>query len=332
MAIETGVPHGRYATVALADDRIRLELVPELGAKVVSLVDLESGRDWLTHGEPPPWAGDADAAFGGPVAYGWDECLPTISPCPDPVFGGMLRDHGDLWGRPTRVDVSDGLLDAAWDGLRWPFHLRRRLRLSGPGEAPAVVAAYELQNRGLQPLPLLWSMHPLLALGPGSRLHLVGLDGGLRLDHQVGLDLEGAHEAVDWPVARTTDGESVRLDEVRGPEARQALKLYGKPAISSRAAAETTDGSWLGFEWDVAAAPYVGLWLDHGGWPPDRPSPQVGIEPSTAGVDDLTVAIARGEAVELPPRGRLTWTVRLELGREAGSLEAFLGARPAAAG
>ena len=95
--------------IRLENAALRLDCLPAIGARIVALVDRTTGRDWLTTGRPPVdptiWAGD-DAVFGGDQAFGWDECLPTIARCPDPLdpTGPALRDHGDAWGRPTAVE------------------------------------------------------------------------------------------------------------------------------------------------------------------------------------------------------------------------------------
>ena len=74
-------------------------------------------RTWL--------AGEAEeAAFTGERAFGWDECLPTVAPCADPLDPGgpSLRDHGDGWGRSSEVSrlAATAAVPAgvrlAWDG------------------------------------------------------------------------------------------------------------------------------------------------------------------------------------------------------------------------
>ena len=106
---------GRWPAQRLASSRVAMLLVPALGARVVSLMDIRSGREWLVQGEPlseqqaQEWSAE-DAVFGGQVSFGWDECLPTVAPCPDPLEprAAPLRDHGDQWGRATETVWHDG--------------------------------------------------------------------------------------------------------------------------------------------------------------------------------------------------------------------------------
>src|SRR5438128_46346 len=82
---------------------VRANVLPERGAMVASLVDLESGREWLDQpAEGPDRDAGLDAVYGGREACGWDECFPTVNPVPypEPPWEGVpLADHGELWSR-----------------------------------------------------------------------------------------------------------------------------------------------------------------------------------------------------------------------------------------
>jgi hypothetical protein len=187
--------------------------------------------------------------------------------------------------------------------------LHRSLHLEGP----AVVARYRLGVEGERPLPVLWSMHALLALEPGARIVIEPADRA-RLTHHAGLGLAADLAEVDWPDAPTLDGGTVALDVVRGVEAGQAAKLYLSAASLRSVAARGADGAELRFDWDRAFAPAVGIWLDYGGWPPGEPGRhQVAIEPTTSPDDDLGAALANDRAHVVEPGTPLEWTVRLEL-------------------
>ena len=52
-------------------EAIRAEVEPAFGARVTSLVDRRTGRDWLVPGAAVP-----GGAYGAAQAVGWDECFP----------------------------------------------------------------------------------------------------------------------------------------------------------------------------------------------------------------------------------------------------------------
>src|ERR1700733_13978915 len=73
--------YGGFAAVVYSNDDISITCVPELGAKVVSLVDLGAGYEWLTVPDDglrrPSSLNDAWQEYD---KSGWDECFPGVSP------------------------------------------------------------------------------------------------------------------------------------------------------------------------------------------------------------------------------------------------------------
>ena len=298
---------GDFDVVTLDNDAIRLACVPALGGRIVSLLDRRTRREWLVQGEPPSadeaaaWARD-DAAFGGREAFGWDECLPTVTPCADPLdpAGPSLRDHGDQWGRPTVVSLHGDHLMSLWPSGRWPFRFERTIALEGS----AVVVGYRLTNDGDRLLPFLWSMHPLIDLAPAERIEL---PAGTRLSMPFATGRGLSAGEVTWP-------GSVDLSVARTVEARMAAKLYADPRPAGAIRAWAQDGSSIAFEWGGPVASALGLWLSDGGWPLDGPGVrQRAIEPTTSSHDRLTDAIDARRAVTVHPGDSVAWSVRIVL-------------------
>jgi hypothetical protein len=300
--------HG-WSAIRLADAAVSVVVVPELGGRVVSLRDERSGRQWLMQGRPPDpdeartWRRE-DAVFAGRVSFGWDECLPTVAPCDDPLDADapQLRDHGDLWGRPTEVRSDPGAITTTWTPPRWAYRFTRGLSLEPGG---IVRADYELVSCMDRPAPVLWSMHPTVALEPGSTIELPGVDQ-VRLTWTTGSSLAAA-DVIGWPMP--TPPSVVDLGRVRAADG-SAAKLYASGAAVGRFRA--VDGDVLEVTWDRSLIPALGVWLDYGGWPPvGPPVEQVALEPTSSPDDDLGDAIAHDRAWSLPGNGVLRWWVRL---------------------
>ncbi len=108
-------------------------------------------------GDAPAWSGP-DAVYGGDAAFGWDECLPTVAPCPDPAdpagaaAPGPRRPLGTAGRRPDARAPSWPRRGTSRRrvGRVGPYRFTRRLRLDGP----RVIAEYELENRGAGELPV----------------------------------------------------------------------------------------------------------------------------------------------------------------------------------
>src|SRR5438128_9495905 len=106
----------------LENDELRVEVLPERGAMVASLVERATGREWL---DQPPTGPERSArlgdVYGGAEACGWDECFPTVNPVayPEPPWqGAPLADHGELWSRPWSWERTDDTVVTRIEGAR----------------------------------------------------------------------------------------------------------------------------------------------------------------------------------------------------------------------
>ena len=90
-------------TIVLTSDTLRLEILPECGGKIRSLVDLRSGCEWMwenpTLPQRRPEYGQKYETFLD--TGGWDELFPTVAPCE--IEGISVPDHGDLVSLPWEV-------------------------------------------------------------------------------------------------------------------------------------------------------------------------------------------------------------------------------------
>lgn len=306
--------------VELVSADIRLLVVPAQGGRVVSLEDRRSGREWLVQDSSSDgpdaiesWAG-SDAVYSGARAFGWDECLPTVARCPDPLepMSSLLRDHGDGWGRPVDIEMVAAEPQSMAPGVRtaWSipdrYRFERILRL----DRHIIRADYRLTSLGPD-LPFLWSMHPLLALDAGARLAIGRLDE-VTVTSETGLDLATRGGLAGWPVAERREGGTIDLSEIQGVDASIALKAYAD-APSGLVIAYQPDGSGLVIDWDRRAAPALGVWIDAGGWPVGEARHQVALEPTTAPFDDLTAALAAGRAAWVRPGRDVRWWTTMSL-------------------
>jgi len=304
---------GAYPAVRLSSEMVELLTVAEVGARVVSLRDLHRDREWLLGGEPPSeaeatrWSSE-DVVFSGRESFGWDECLPSVAVCVDPLDADSppLRDHGDQWGRAAylAVDHAAGAVEHTWVAPRWSYRLTRRLSF---GDQRTVLASYQLMSLAERPLPILWSQHPVFHLEPGTRLELPGVATAWRTS-QLGIELP---EETSWPSVRTVHGRWLDLSTVH-TALGWAAKLYAQAREPVTAVAQ--GGARLTIDWDREFAPLLGIWLSYGGWPADsQPREQVALEPTTSAHDDLASAQTAGQERILGPGEERSWWVSMTL-------------------
>ncbi len=244
----------------LRNEDVELAVVPELGAKIISLKNLRTGREWLWH----PTDGlqlfknrAGDEFFTSPLA-GIDECLPTIEACT--WQGRELPDHGEVWNLPWQVDErawGNGILKTKVRLKLSPFDFERTIELRGSN----IFMDYCLHNLGADEENFVWAMHPLLRLETDDQLELP----------------ESTHRLLNgeaWVDALTTEI----------PE-KNCSKIFARPVSEGRAAiSNKSKGDRLEFSWDPAENNALGLWLTRGGWHGHH---HFSIEPTNADTDSL---------------------------------------------
>jgi Aldose 1-epimerase len=307
-----------FQRVVLQNRALRAVILPELGGKITSLVNLKTGREFfLQHPDRPL----RRARYGDPIGdydiSGFDECLPTVSQClyPDPPFAGVtMPDHGEVWSCPWRYQIQREQLMLEVAGIRLPYLLRRTTRLTGSG----LDLEYEITNTGSQPFKYLWSAHPLLTVQAGAQIVLPAEVSEVLVDYSAG-NRFAIGKTIAWPHASTTGGKSVALNHIFGPQQRTADKLFtprltqGYCGLRFPATAEA-----IVFRFDPQLVPFVGIWICQGGFPSDGPPEfTVALEPCGGRPDSLATAIARGECPELLAHATHRWKLQIEIESEA---------------
>lgn len=306
--------------VRVASPLLSLALMPELGGKISSLRDLRSGREWLWRHPRLPYARvPADASYVREAdTGGWDECFPTVAPCPYPAApwaGAPIPDHGELWSQPVRltlrVEHEAVTLVTTWQGGRLPYCFERRLTLAA-GSA-RLRCDYSVRNTARAPLPFIWCAHPLLAIEPGMRVRLPA-DARFNVWAASPPGLVGADAGLPFPPAARAGGRQIDLDPLPA-DPGVALKLWSDPLSEGWAAVEARDGA-LRMAWDVERLPQVALWMNLGAWAADGGAPyyNLGLEPCIGAQDSLAEAVAeRNLYATVPPRATRSWWLEVEL-------------------
>ncbi|HHY50746.1 MAG TPA: aldose 1-epimerase [Alphaproteobacteria bacterium] len=289
------------APLRIENDALAVTVAPHYGARVTSLIDKATGRDWLYPGEESPETGE-DAVYGAATAVGWDECFPTVSvwDAGATAWGRRLRDHGDLWGRPWSIEDRSPTKLAASVQQPGAFRFARTLFLRGR----TLHARYSVTNTGEVPLPYLWAQHALLAVAPGER---IDLPGGSAVSAAF-LFRDGEHipaTTLAWPQA---GGIDFPLDTVQPAAACFAGKFYVSGCERPLVSVGSAERGWLDIGWNETELGYLGLWLTYGGW---HGVHHLAIEPTSAPADHLGQALERGQAVIVPPGARRNWSITL---------------------
>lgn len=276
-----------FEVYVLSNEDVELAVVPELGAKIISLKDLRTDREWMWHPPGPLrlFQNVPGDAFSQSPLTGADECLPTISPCN--WHGRELPDHGEVWNLPWKTDpdaLENGILKTTIRLEITPFDFERVIELRGN----EIQISYQLHNRGTAAEHYVWAIHPLLCLQAGDHLELPASTRAL-------------FNGQPWP--------DTLVSAI--PE-RASAKVFARPVSEGLAAiGNSITGERLEFAWSPAENDTLGLWLTRGGWHGHH---HFAIEPTNADCDMLALAAAKGRCGVLAAGDVSTWQLRLRLG------------------
>lgn len=294
--------------ITIENDAVSIEVWPQFGGKVSSVIDKADGFDLLfsypTEFPPGP---QYDSAYNKTWYAGWDECFPAIIPCKyvrHPYEGISVPDHGELWGLPTvAVPTKDGIT-CVWHGLRFGYRLTRKLYLDGA----SVVAEYTLVNLAPFDFHFVWAQHPILTLALPAKIGFEpGASRAFRFSHAGGA--VPVDQPFEWPVL---DGGLDLSSPADLPDGA-TWKVFSQEPISSPITVRyPTRGRTLKIEYasDSSLAAYWGLWINTGGWGGHR---HFAIEPSTGRFDQVDRALRDGSAGLVGPSGRVDWATRWSL-------------------
>jgi len=296
-----------FPALALEGESLRVIIVPDLGAKIVSLYDQLHGREWLVPSIREVKQTIYGAVFTDQDMSGWDEMLPTIIACE--WDGAQLPDHGEVWSIPWKLESMESCLTLSVEGISFPYHFVRSALLVAPD---TLELRYSLTNTGQKELPYMWTAHPQFLVDEHTRIifptEVTQVVNVIDDDPVWGK----AGELVSWPEAISGTGQVWQLDRVRSVENHTCRKIYTLPqqSVSWAALVDEHLGCQLRLEWSSDFAPYLGLWIDEGTY---NTAPVAALEPSNGYYDSLERAVQNQMIPWLKPGQEVIWAMQVKL-------------------
>src|SRR5665647_2081895 len=97
-------------SVVLESTRIRAEFIPDPGGKMVSLINKETGYEYLVQRKNEIYSDQPfDGVFVKGECSGFDDMFPTIDVCSyenEPWKGVKMADHGEVLSLPWAVSYT----------------------------------------------------------------------------------------------------------------------------------------------------------------------------------------------------------------------------------
>lgn len=303
-------PYKGIAAVTIENEVLQLTVLPELGAKIASLIYKPQNFEVFFQPADNEYRLSSYAAnFADYDTAGADEMYPTIDACTYPYegyTGTSLPDHGDLWSIPWRVLTTDKQLLAQVSGPSLPYEFTRRITLVNN----QVHLQYQLKNCGDIPLYGIWAFHGLTACDESSQIILPGTDRVVNVHNSDLLGPAGTKHS--FPEAVSLAGDTCRIDRIRPRASNTTAKFYIDGKNRRGKAALTLNHNRLLYQllFPADCIPYLGVWVNQGGFKGEY---NCALEPTNGFYDSLVTTQQLGSLAPVAPGNVLAWYLIINL-------------------
>jgi len=255
MKVTRGLSVDSIPIIRLESSSLQVDVAPEVGGRVVSLVEKSTGHEFLWRNAGLKLERMAPHSAYDPNFYGGiDELIPNDMP--EHLNGVDSPDHGELW--TTALSYASSEDELTLKGTLPLCGLAYERRLSLREGSPHIDIAYRIHNPTAQRRKFLWKLHAALAIAPGDRVLCPA--GTARV-----VDLEWSRwhtlEAFGWPVV---EGQRADLIPVKDGTV-DFLFLYDL-AEGSMAWQSAAGDLTFAYTFDSAIFPYAWYFASYGGF------------------------------------------------------------------
>ena len=295
--IDTDWQYRGLQVVRIENENIRLDVLPEVGAKIYNFVHKASNKNLLWHNpRVPPERAVYGSLFDDHWAGGWDELLPNDVPFKIPS-GETLPDHGEVWSQASEWRVVEESGDAVavrfvTHGRILPTRFEKTISLHAGESFCSVQYAYI--NLGAAPIDFLWNICCPFEISSATRLDIPARRGIIEATDPWNTLKFNPGTEYEWPYAVTPAGERVDF-RTMPPEEAGVTDFQYLPNLASGWFAVTDADAQVGFGmvFPTDVIPHLSLFRSVGGW---RGQHLVSVEPSVGYPYDLAVAKENGTA------------------------------------
>lgn len=267
---------------------LTVAVVPQLGGRIVSLRDNRTRREWLSQGAPDPRP--YGSSYTDRLVYGWDEMVPTITPC---AFAGQeIPDHGEVWSVPwDAMAASPDCIALEVACRRTPLRLRRTVSALSTG---GLRLDYTMRNDGEAAHPLYWAAHPMFAVSRDAVIDIGKPPARVSVARAVGPDRQEPWGRFASYLRELGPGDYGKTWlHLAGDQPTDIAIVDGVARLTMRVFPPIRD---------------VALFVDPGTF---GPGPCLALEPATAAYDSLAEAAHDPSTPLLAPGETASWWLEL---------------------
>ena len=306
------ISHSRYKnknSIVLQSAKIRAEFLPGQGGKMASLINRETGYEYLIQRPDEIYRDQPfDGTFVEGECSGYDDMFPTIDVCHyenDPWKGVKMADHGEVWALPWDCTEGHGTLNMSVNGVRFPYKMEKTISFVSDD---ILRLDYSLSNLSSFDFEFLWAGHLMINIEEGTE---VKVPDDCREAVTVLTNGEGKFgDIINWPHFKDKDGNPYMGDVSRSKEALGFEKYYFNNRLAEGWCELKYPGNInkLKISFPVDTVPYLGILMNEGGWDDLY---NIIIEPCTICYDRPDVARRYGQVSRVEAMGKYEWYVEI---------------------
>ena len=303
--------------IRLNTEQFSVTVAPQLGGKITSLINRKTRREFISRTNISYRLRTYGDHFEDYERDGADECFPTVGPGPFPVFpweGIRVPDHGEVWTLPWEYQIKGERLHMWARGVRLPYTFERRISFEtlARQEKPYIRLSYRVKNESPYDMPFVYAFHPLFRAETRTRILIP--QGTDMVTYSSTEDRLGPPMTKHrWPhVTDLTLDKVYDRSAIRSSRNKEAEKLFTTRLEQGRCALLYPNGEFIGFLFPAKKLPYLGLWVNEGGW---YNLHHVALEPSTSQVDRVDVAEGLKACGVAPGNGTFEWDISIIVGK-----------------
>jgi hypothetical protein len=298
-------------SIVLESTKMRAEFIPECGGKMASLINRESGYEYLIQRKNDIYRDQPfDGTFVDGECSGYDDMFPTIDICQyenEPWKGIKMADHGEVWSLQWEHTQSHSVLNMKVKGIRFPYEIEKNISFVSEN---TLRIDYTLTNLSPFDFEFLWAGHLMINIEEGTE---VKVPGDCRQAVTVLTNGEGAFGDInDWPLFKDNQGRPYRADLCRPKEVRAFEKYYFRDKLTDGWCELIYPGNKnkLRISFPARQVPYLGILMNEGGWDDLY---NIIIEPCTVCYDRPDVAKKYAQVSKLEALGKYKWYVEIKI-------------------
>jgi len=300
-SIQKSIVGGTNALV-LENEKIRTVILPEMGARILSLIykPTETEFAWRSPNVPIKKTNEELENVSG-----FFDCIPTTDPCT--LKGKKLPIGGEVSSKPWKILKIEKKRTAVTLKMEarckiYPILIRKKITLQK--NKPTLEIEYEVRNLSAESIEYHYSSHNTIRVSPYHRLVIPHEVTKLKLGYDSRFGKMG--DTISWPEAVDIKGNRVDISKIAGPCEGIMENLY-TTKLKERwcAAINEAKHEAIAVTWKGEALPYLLICTNTGAW---RDYYFAALEPVTGRPDNLEVAVNQWkDYATLKPKEQTTW-------------------------